>query len=128
MRREIVAGLLLGSILGAIGFVRIAAWTAVADLYGPHWFLVGVTVSLSLVGVVLWGTLTGSMLPFLLESAGLRPGHLIGPIRRDPGRRHRPDHLFHRRQADPSRHGALNGRHVTSKPTKVLFVEISARK
>ena len=54
MRREIVAGLLLGAILGAIGFVRIAAWNAVSNVYGPHWFLVGLTVSLSLVGVVLW--------------------------------------------------------------------------
>ena len=78
-----------GCILGSIGFVRIAAWNAFSNIYGPHWFLVGLTVSFSLIGVVVWGTLTGSMLPFLLRWTGIRPGHLFGPLRRDAGRRHR---------------------------------------
>ena len=80
MRRELVAGLLLGLILASIGFVRIAAWNAVSNLYGPHWFLVGLTVSLSLIGIVLWGTLTGSMLPFLLRWMGFDPATSSAPF------------------------------------------------
>ena len=80
MRREIVAGLLLGTILASIGFVRIAAWNSVSNMYGPHWFLVGSTVSLSLIGVVLWGTLTGSMLPFLLRWMGFDPATSSAPF------------------------------------------------
>ena len=80
MRRELIAGLLLGTILASIGFIRIAAWNAVSNLYGPHWFLVGLTVSFSLIGVVLWGTLTGSMLPFLLRSMGFDPATSSAPF------------------------------------------------
>jgi magnesium transporter len=80
MRREMVAGLLLGTILASIGFARIAAWNAVSSLYGPHWFLVGLTVSLSLIGIVLWGTLTGSMLPFLLRWMGFDPATSSAPF------------------------------------------------
>ncbi|HEX3447320.1 MAG TPA: magnesium transporter [Isosphaeraceae bacterium] len=80
MRRELVAGLSLGLILASIGFVRIAAWNAVSNLYGPHWLLVGLTVSLSLIGVVLWGTLTGSMLPFLLRWMGFDPATSSAPF------------------------------------------------
>jgi magnesium transporter len=79
MRREIVAGILLGAILGVIGFTRIAAWNAVSNLYGPHWFLIGLTVGLSLVGVVVWGTLTGSMLPLLLSRMGFDPATSSAP-------------------------------------------------
>jgi magnesium transporter len=80
MRREVVAGLALGLILAGIGFVRIAAWNAVSNMYGPHWLLVAMTVSLSLVGVVLWGTLTGSMLPFLLRWIGFDPATSSAPF------------------------------------------------
>lgn len=80
MRREIYSGLLLGTILGAIGFVRIATWTLFSDIYGPHWVLVGLTVSLSLVGIVLWGTLSGSMLPFLLKRLGADPATSSAPF------------------------------------------------
>ncbi len=80
MRREIVAGLLLGTILASIGFVRIAAWNSVSHLYGPHWFLVALTVSLSLIGIVLWGSLTGSMLPFLLQRMGFDPATSSAPF------------------------------------------------
>ena len=55
MRREFLAGLALGAILGSIGFLRITLWSAFSDIYGPHWLLVAITVSVSLVGVVLWG-------------------------------------------------------------------------
>jgi magnesium transporter len=80
MRREIVAGFLLGTILASIGFLRIAAWHSVSSMYGPHWFLVGLTVSLSLIGIVLWGTLTGSMLPFLLRWMGFDPATSSAPF------------------------------------------------
>ncbi len=65
MRREILSGLMLGAVLGVIGFGRIALWSAFTNLYGPHWLLVAFTVGFSLVGVVVWGTLSGSMLPFV---------------------------------------------------------------
>src|SRR5690349_13853894 len=67
MRREIPSGLALGSILGAIGFLRITLWSLFSNLYGEHWLLVATTVALALVGAVLWGTLVGSLLPFILR-------------------------------------------------------------
>ena len=73
MRREVLSGLLLGLILGTIGFLRIALWSAFSSLYGEHWMLVGLTVSCSLLGIVLWGTITGSMLPFILKGLGIDP-------------------------------------------------------
>jgi magnesium transporter len=86
MRREVQAGLLLGAILGAIGIVRVAAW-AIADEryfhhqpYGEHWPLIALTVGIALVGVVLWGTLSGSMLPFLLRRVGADPATSSAPF------------------------------------------------
>ena len=64
MRRELISGLALGAILGSIGFLRIALWSAFSDMYGQHWLLVAVTVAISLIGVVLWGTLAGRSSPF----------------------------------------------------------------
>jgi magnesium transporter len=80
MRREILSGLMLGAILGTIGFLRIAVWSAFSNLYGPHWLLVALTVSISLLGIVLWGTLSGSMLPFLLKRLGLDPATSSAPF------------------------------------------------
>jgi magnesium transporter len=80
MRREVFAGLALGGILGTIGFLRIAVWTIFTDIYGPHWPLIAVTVGLSLVGIVLWGTLSGSMLPILLRRLGLDPATSSAPF------------------------------------------------
>ena len=80
MRREVGSGLALGSILGAIGFVRIALWSAFSDLYGPHWLLVALTVGIALVGIVLWGTLAGSMLPFVLRRLGFDPAASSAPF------------------------------------------------
>jgi magnesium transporter len=80
IRREIFSGLALGSILGVIGFFRIALWSLFSDIYGPHWFLVAVTVSLTLVGVVLWGTLAGSILPFILKRFGMDPAASSAPF------------------------------------------------
>jgi magnesium transporter len=80
MRREVISGLMLGSILGSIGFMRIALWSAFSPVYGPHWLLVALTVGTSLVGVVLWGTLSGSMLPFVLKRLGADPATSSAPF------------------------------------------------
>src|SRR4029453_16564919 len=80
MRREVFAGLALGAILGAIGFLRITIWSAFSTVYGAHWLLVAVTVAVSLVGVVLWGTLSGSLLPFLLKRLGFDPAASSAPF------------------------------------------------
>jgi len=80
-RRELGAGLALGAILAAIGFLRIVLWQAfgVTD-YGAHSLLLAAAVAASLVGVVLWGTLAGSMLPFLLRRVGLDPASASAPL------------------------------------------------
>ncbi|HTM53634.1 MAG TPA: magnesium transporter [Pirellulales bacterium] len=80
LMRETISGLLLGLILGTIGFLRIALWSAFSNLYGEHWVLVGLTVALSLVGVVLWGTISGSMLPLVLKRLGLDPATSSAPF------------------------------------------------
>jgi magnesium transporter len=80
MRREVMAGLSLGLILGSIGFLRISLWSIFSDIYGPHWLLVAATVGMALVGVVLWGTLAGSMLPFLLRRLGFDPAASSAPF------------------------------------------------
>ena len=80
MRREFLAGLALGAILGSIGFLRISIWSAFSNIYGPHWLLVAITVAVSLVGVVMWGTLSGSLLPFLLKRLGFDPAASSAPF------------------------------------------------
>lgn len=80
MRREVFSGLFLGSVLGFIGFFRIVAWSQFTNIYGPHWFLVACTVAFALIGVVLWGTLMGSMLPLLLKRLGTDPATSSAPF------------------------------------------------
>jgi magnesium transporter len=80
MRRELQSGFLLGLTLGTIGFFRIYIWTMFSDVYGPHWILVGLTVGIALVGIVLWGSLAGSMLPLLLKRLGLDPATSSAPF------------------------------------------------
>lgn len=80
MRREVQAGFLLGVILACIGFLRISGWSLFSNVYGPHWLAVAFTVSVSLVGVVLWGTLSGSMLPFILRRLGFDPAASSAPF------------------------------------------------
>ena len=80
MRREIAAGLALGLILGSVGFLRITVWSAFSDQYGAHWLLVAVTVALALVGVVLWGSLIGSLLPLGLRRLGFDPAVSSAPF------------------------------------------------
>ncbi|MCL2501946.1 MAG: magnesium transporter [Bacteroidales bacterium] len=81
MRKEIFSGLFLGSILALIGFLRIFIWqkTGIYD-YGDFWAWVGLSVSLSLVFVVLWGTLSGSMIPFILKRFKLDPATASAPF------------------------------------------------
>jgi magnesium transporter len=80
MRREILVGLALGVILGSVGFLRITVWSAFGDPYGPHWLLIGLAVSFALIGVVLWGTLVGSMLPLILRRLGFDPATSSAPF------------------------------------------------
>jgi magnesium transporter len=80
VRRELVSGLALGGILGAIGFLRISIWSAFSNLYGPHWLLVALTVGSALVGVVMWGSLVGSVLPFILRRLGFDPATSSAPF------------------------------------------------
>lgn len=81
MRREILSGLMLGTILGAVGFLRIMLWTALSLAhYGPHYLYIGLTIFFSLIGVVLFGTLAGSMLPFILKRLGLDPATSSSPF------------------------------------------------
>jgi magnesium transporter len=80
IRRELVTGLGLGLILASIGLVRILLWQALFNAYGEHYFLVALTVALSLVGVVLWGSIAGSILPFVLRGLGFDPASASAPF------------------------------------------------
>jgi magnesium transporter len=81
MRREIISGFLLGLCLGIVGFLRIYIWHLIfPSIYGEHWILIGAVVSISLVFVVLWGSLTGSMLPIILKKLGADPATSSAPF------------------------------------------------
>jgi magnesium transporter len=86
VRRELVAGLLLGSGLGVLGFLSVVAWQRAlpgpdgAGPFGDDYVLVGVTVGSSILGVVTWGTLVGSMLPFVLRRGGFDPASASAPF------------------------------------------------
>jgi magnesium transporter len=88
MNKELQAGLLLGGILGVIGVIRVSVWAMLDEkyfhhqppIYGEHWPLVALTVGITLVGVVLWGTLAGSMLPFVLRRLGADPATSSAPF------------------------------------------------
>jgi magnesium transporter len=80
VRRELAAGLALGAVLATLGFVRIEVWQLLFHTYGPQHALVALTVSLSLVGVVLWGTLSGAMLPLLIRRMGFDPASASAPF------------------------------------------------
>lgn len=77
--REIVTGACLGLVLGGIGFIRILLWPNRETLYTQHYLHVGLTVAASVVGVVLWGTISGSMLPFILKRIGFDPASASAP-------------------------------------------------
>lgn len=79
-RREILAGAALGGILGLLGLLRVLLWRGLFGDFGDHAFLIGLTVSISLLGVVLWGTISGSMLPFLIRRMGFDPASASAPF------------------------------------------------
>jgi magnesium transporter len=78
--REFSTGFALGVVLAIIGLTRIVVWQALWHSYGPHYGLIGLTVAFSLIGVVLFGTMAGSMLPFVLKRAGLDPASASAPF------------------------------------------------
>jgi magnesium transporter len=78
--RELATGFMLGAILGLIGFVRIIFWPTRETLYGQHFGLLAVTIGFAVMGVVLWGSLIGSMLPFMLKKLGLDPASASAPF------------------------------------------------
>ncbi|WEK38065.1 MAG: magnesium transporter [Candidatus Pseudobacter hemicellulosilyticus] len=80
LRREIISGLLLGVVLGLIGFFRVIFWNTIFHTYGDHSVQIGLTVGLSLIGVVVWGTISGSMLPIILKKLGADPATSSAPF------------------------------------------------
>ena len=80
LRRELFSGMMLGTVLGIIGFFRIIVWNSFFHTYGDHTNLVALTVGLSLIGVVLWGTIAGSMLPIALNKLGSDPATSSAPF------------------------------------------------
>jgi magnesium transporter len=80
MRREIFSGLMIGSILGLLGFFQVGVLANLSDTIGAHWILIGITVAISILGIVLWGTLSGSMLPFVLKKLGADPATSSTPL------------------------------------------------
>lgn len=80
LRREIMSGVLLGVVLGLIGFFRVIVWNSIFHTYGDYSVMIGLTVGFSLIGVVLWGTITGSMLPIFLKKLGADPATSSAPF------------------------------------------------
>jgi magnesium transporter len=79
LRRELIIGLSLGALLGVLASLRVVVWGA-AGSYGAHYLLIGVTVAMSVTGCVLWGTLAGAMLPFVLRKIGADPANASAPL------------------------------------------------
>ena len=80
IRRELCAGVVLGTVLAAIGLIRILVWQKISGAYGVHYLLLALTIACSLVGVVTFGTIAGSMLPFILRRGGLDPASASAPF------------------------------------------------
>jgi magnesium transporter len=80
LKREMLSGIFLGVVLGFIGFFRVTIWNLFSNIYGVHWLKIATTISLSLVGVVLWGTLSGALLPLILKRIGIDPATSSGPF------------------------------------------------
>jgi magnesium transporter len=80
VHRELATGFVLGSVLAVIGMTRIVLWQAFWKTYGEHYLLISLTVACSLIGVVLFGTVAGSMLPFVLRRFGLDPASASAPF------------------------------------------------
>jgi magnesium transporter len=80
VRLEVASGLFLGTVLGVIGFFRVSIWSLFSNIYGEHWLLIALTIGLALIGVVLWGTLSGAVLPLILRRLGVDPATSSAPF------------------------------------------------
>ena len=80
VKREVLSGIFLGAILGFIGFLRVTIWGMFSNMYGEHWMMIAITIGLSLIGVVLWGTLSGAIFPLILKRAGVDPATSSAPF------------------------------------------------
>jgi len=80
MKREVFSGLMIGLILGLLGFFQVALLANFSAAISVHWILLGITISISIIGIVLWGTLSGSMLPFILKRLGADPATSSAPL------------------------------------------------
>jgi magnesium transporter len=81
LRREVLSGVLLGVLLGILGFFRVTMWHMIMPgFYGVHWLLIAITIGFTILGVVIWGTITGSMLPIVLKKLGADPAVSSAPF------------------------------------------------
>lgn len=80
VKKELASGFALGLVLGVIGFLRVTLWSIFVQSYGPHYLMLAYTIGLSLVGVVMWGTLTGSLFPIILKRFKLDPAVSSAPF------------------------------------------------
>ncbi len=80
IKRELLVGAALGLVLAVIGMARILVWQAIRGTYGVHYLLIALTIACSLIGVVLFGSIAGSMLPFILRRVGLDPASASAPF------------------------------------------------
>lgn len=80
VKREVLSGIFLGTILGVIGFFRVTIWSLFSNIYGEYWLMVAITIGFSLIGVVLWGTLCGAILPLILRRVGVDPATSSAPF------------------------------------------------
>lgn len=79
-QRELFTGLALGTVLGVMGFLRVVVWNAIRPVYGEHAIAIGLTMFFSLVGVITFGTLVGSLLPFILRRVRIDPAAASAPF------------------------------------------------
>ncbi|MFN8351961.1 MAG: magnesium transporter [Flavobacteriales bacterium] len=80
VKRESSVGIILGVVLGLVGFLRVAFYAQFTDIYGPHWVMIGLAIGVSLTGVVLWGNLVGSSFPLVLKRLGMDPAVSSAPF------------------------------------------------
>jgi magnesium transporter len=80
LKKELKSGLVLGGILGVLGFLRVMIWSNFIEDYGPYWLPIGLTVGITLTGVVLWGCLVGSLFPLILKRFKLDPAVSSAPF------------------------------------------------
>lgn len=80
VKLEVLSGIFLGAVLGFIGFFRVTIWSLFSNMYGEYWLLIAFTIGLALIGVVLWGTLCGALLPLVLRWVGVDPATSSAPF------------------------------------------------